>query len=793
MRLPLPTASLIAAIVSPTLLLLGNHASIAHAQQPTNPASSDKPNIPPPGHSLHGEAFNEGPRQSAVFLPNMGKVHFPVTTSSPEAQRFIDQGVGQLHSFFYLEAERSFRQAAVLDPKCGMAYWGMGMANVNNAKRARGFLKEAAKFKDAMTRREQLYLEGLTAFHGEKGNEKARRKEMIEKLATLAKESPEDLDGRAWLAMLRWQDGPKDLKAREEINAQLGEILQVEPVHPGAHHYRIHLWDGTKPDNAVKSAELYGPAAAGIAHAWHMPGHTYTELKRYPDAAYQQEASARVDHAYMASSRVMPFEIHNYAHNNQWLATTLTHIGRARDAIAVARDLVEQPRDPGKNGKNDGGSAQRSGRLRWVEALTRFELWDDLIASTTSNALDWSDLAAEKRQRAHSLGLAYAGTANGPKLAEQIAALKTMAADEAKQRGGPAAKGEARKSAQAKTEAPKTEAPKTEAAKAAVPPRRSYDSNPQAVSDTEAAIAELEGYQKLAVGEIKAAFERFGQAKSMRPEALALAHLKVRNYGLAEALAKEAVSKNPNQVAALATYVEVLAGAGKVAEAQKQHQQLKILARYADPDLPILRRIARIEKEWTSKQQWVAGTGSSSPGQGSSESMASVVEGARPTKLETLGPLVWSPFSANPFELADTEGRIRRLSDYAGKNVVVLFYLGGKCAHCMQQLQAFGKEIEALRKLNTELIAISTDSPAETLMLKQNADAIKFPMPLLSSPGLEVFKSYRVYDDFEKQAMHGTFLIDSRGKVRYQKISPDPFLDVEFIKTEAERVNRLAK
>ena len=66
-----------------------------------------------------------------------------------------------------------------------------------------------------------------------------------------------------------------------------------------------------------------------------MPGHTYTELKRYADAAYQQEGSARVDHAYMIRDRVMPFEIHNYAHNNQWLCTSLSHIGRVHDAIAV--------------------------------------------------------------------------------------------------------------------------------------------------------------------------------------------------------------------------------------------------------------------------------------------------------------------------------------------------------------------------------------------------------------------------------------------------------------------------
>ncbi len=88
----------------------------------------------------------------------------------------------------------------------------------------------------------------------------------------------------------------------------------------------------------------------------------------------------------MSSNRVMPFEIHNYAHNDQWLVTDLSHVGRVKEAIAVARNLVEQPRDPQKNGKNDGGSSQRSGRQRWMEVLVRYELWDDLIEATTSGA-----------------------------------------------------------------------------------------------------------------------------------------------------------------------------------------------------------------------------------------------------------------------------------------------------------------------------------------------------------------------------------------------------------------------
>src|SRR4051795_8401849 len=90
-------------------------ASQAGAQEPTKPtasASEKNPAVPAAGHSIHGEAFNDGPRHQAHMMDGMGKIHFPVTTAKPEAQAFIDQGVAQLHSFYYYESERSFRQAA---------------------------------------------------------------------------------------------------------------------------------------------------------------------------------------------------------------------------------------------------------------------------------------------------------------------------------------------------------------------------------------------------------------------------------------------------------------------------------------------------------------------------------------------------------------------------------------------------------------------------------------------------------------------------------------------------------
>ncbi|MCA1685265.1 MAG: peroxiredoxin family protein, partial [Planctomycetia bacterium] len=121
------------------------------------------------------------------------------------------------------------------------------------------------------------------------------------------------------------------------------------------------------------------------------------------------------------------------------------------------------------------------------------------------------------------------------------------------------------------------------------------------------------------------------------------------------------------------------------------------------------------------------------------------------------------------------------------------FYLGGKCAHCLQQLTLFGAELGALKALNTDLVALSTDDAVAIRTLKENQDGLKFPMPFLADPGLDVFKRFRAYDDFEGQPLHATFLIDGEGNVRYQRVSAEPFLDTAFIKDEAARVNRLLK
>src|ERR1700684_3661850 len=117
---------------------------------------------PLPGQSRHGEAFDRGPRWSAYLMGGAGDIHFPVTSKNPQVQKFIEQGIGQLHGFWYVEAERSFRQAAALDPDCGIAYWGMSVANSElRPSRAKQFAEEAARHKAGLTDREKMYIDAL--------------------------------------------------------------------------------------------------------------------------------------------------------------------------------------------------------------------------------------------------------------------------------------------------------------------------------------------------------------------------------------------------------------------------------------------------------------------------------------------------------------------------------------------------------------------------------------------------------------------------------------------------------
>ena len=62
------------------------------------------------------------------IFDGLGSYTRTVTTDSPRAQRYFNQGLAFYHGFNHGEAIRSFQEAARLDPKCAMAHWGIALA-----------------------------------------------------------------------------------------------------------------------------------------------------------------------------------------------------------------------------------------------------------------------------------------------------------------------------------------------------------------------------------------------------------------------------------------------------------------------------------------------------------------------------------------------------------------------------------------------------------------------------------------------------------------------------------------
>ncbi|HEY2573353.1 MAG TPA: hypothetical protein VGH65_04760, partial [Verrucomicrobiaceae bacterium] len=533
---------------------------------------------PLPGHSFHGEAFDEGPRQAAVLIEGCGKVDFPVTTKSPEAQKFFNQGVGQLHGFWYFEAERSFRQVAMLDPECAMAYWGCAMANVNNAKRATGFIKKAVEKKAQAGQREQAWIGALDDYYADpKKEKKTRQMDFIKAIEDIAGDYPDDLEAKAFLAWAIWhakEDGVP-MVSRETVDALLRQVFAREPLHP-AHHYIIHLWDDSKPIRAVSSAAQCGQSAPAIAHMWHMPGHTFSKVNRLDDAEWQQEAATRVDHAYMIRTKILPDQIHNYAHNTEWLIRTLNQIGQPHKAVILGRNLIEIPRHPDFNTIDKSNKSAGFGRTRLLETLLKYELWDEVLALDESPWLDVTQNSAFESGRLRALGVAAFFRDKGSALDRDLAALVALSKK-------PAPPAEKAGNAEGDGSPAKSEDKPATTGKGKRPARN-------ANANVENALAELRALRAMLDSKNEEANRQLEKSRDMPKDRLLRYQLFMGDKEKAARLAAQLPSDAPG----IALRVDALMQCGKKDEAKKQFERLRTLGATMEEDLPISRRLEDI-------------------------------------------------------------------------------------------------------------------------------------------------------------------------------------------------------
>ena len=74
-------------------------------------------------------ALAQGPSAKPVpVFTDLGNHQHKISTSVPQAQRYFDQGLRLVFGFNHGEAIRAFNEAARLDPKCAICYWGAALA-----------------------------------------------------------------------------------------------------------------------------------------------------------------------------------------------------------------------------------------------------------------------------------------------------------------------------------------------------------------------------------------------------------------------------------------------------------------------------------------------------------------------------------------------------------------------------------------------------------------------------------------------------------------------------------------
>jgi hypothetical protein len=401
------------------------------------------------------------PSLPARLLPGMGTTDMPVTTSSEEARKFFNQGVSQMHSFWFVESERSFLQAATLDPGMAMAYWGISVsaagdyrpafqllrdpydggrqlaepapapeaiqrtsngAAVSGMIRARESIARAMTLRESVTPRERLYIEA--EFARRNPDSKNPTADHISALRALVAAYPDDLEARSILG-LALLDGYDPVTKQPRTNTEEGIRLLTEVVtrddnHFGAHHYLIHAWEGsTTPEKAWRACERYPQLVSNIPHALHMPGHIYAQSDRIDDAIAAFASAADNELGWMNADVLYPNGHHG--HNVHFLVHALNLEGRFNESMTRVRHLMSFKETPRERTGSSQRVTYRQGYYSLVKTLVRFERWDLILDGSTVPVYDRPE---QQAWRLWATGLAHAALGRIPDARAAHAAMR---------------------------------------------------------------------------------------------------------------------------------------------------------------------------------------------------------------------------------------------------------------------------------------------------------------------------------------------------------------------------------
>jgi tetratricopeptide (TPR) repeat protein len=303
------------------------------------------------------------PAPAATLLPDLGGHGHPIATSSPEAQKFFDQGLTLLFGFNHEEAIRSFERAAALDPKAAMPHWGAALAHGSNyndpqpaeerLKKAFAESRRAVELSASGPEIERDYAAALAKRYAE--DPKAEPAPLLrayhEAMGELSRKYPDDLDAATLWAesgmnlnpWKLWRPDGSPAEGTLEVVATLEGVLKRDPNHPGANHYYIHAVEASAaPERALPSAARLPSLVPGAGHLVHMPAHIYMRTGDYLAAERINARAADVDRAYIRATGANGlYPLAYYNHNVHFQSAAAAMAGRYAESRKAAEILYD--------------------------------------------------------------------------------------------------------------------------------------------------------------------------------------------------------------------------------------------------------------------------------------------------------------------------------------------------------------------------------------------------------------------------------------------------------------------
>lgn len=328
--------------------------------------------------------------------PGLGGLTRKVTTTSPEAQAYFDQGLAFLYAFNHDEAIRAFRQASEIDPKCAMALWGLALANgphINNMavppEREKAAFDALAKARtlDASPAEKTLINALSTRYADPQPADRTALNQAYANAMRVAwKSYPKDADIGALfaesLANLRpwdlWLPNGQPQPGTEELVAAIDAVLALDPKHPFANHLMIHAVEASPhPERADKAANALRDLQPGLGHMVHMPSHIDIRRGRWQEGIVANAKAIEADRAYTAKAPEQGFYRLYMSHNHHMLTYAAMMTGQSALALKTIREMVADIPLPffQENPWADGLMASP------LEVLMRFGKWDEILAT----------------------------------------------------------------------------------------------------------------------------------------------------------------------------------------------------------------------------------------------------------------------------------------------------------------------------------------------------------------------------------------------------------------------------